>query len=199
MIAQNILKSIAGFLLAMLFVSCTGENLDKIKAFEEEEVLPDIIVDDLNTLYTNNGKRKGDMKAEKVFIFRDPEDPHYEFPDGMMVKMYDGKGDFESVVSANYAKYFEKERMWEAQYNVKAVNAKGDTLETEHVFIYEKEERIFSDVQVQITSKDGMRIVGKNGFNSNIDFTDYKFKDVTGVFNVRVDENAQKDTTQVVQ
>ncbi len=196
---ENIFKSIAGLFLVMLFVSCTSENLDKIKAFQEEEQLPDIVVKDLSTLYTTRGKPKGTMNTKEVHIYSDEENPYYEFPNGMVVEMYDDKGNFESVVSSNYAKYFEKDRMWEARYNVRAVNAKGDTLETEHVYIYEKEQRIYSDVQVQITSKDGMRVVGKNGFNSNLDFTDYKFKDVTGIFNVRVENQEQKDSIQVGQ
>lgn len=189
------LKSIAGFVLAVLFVSCTSENLDKIKAFQQEEKMPDIVIEDLETLYTSHGKRKGHMKATVLHIFRDAESPYYEFPEGVRVEMYTPTGEFESIVSANYAKYFERDKMWEARYNVKAINAKGDTLETEEVYIYEKEQRIFSDERVQITSKDGMRVVGKNGFHSNLDFTNYKFQDVTGIFNVKVDTSAPADTT----
>lgn len=191
-------ESIAGLASAVLFVSCSGNNLDKIKIFEQPEQMPGVVIEDLRTLYTQNGVRKGHLETPLLHLYRQRPDPYYEFPNGMRVEMYDRAGQYESEVTANYAKYFVNEGTWEARYNVRAVNTKGDTLETEHVFIYEKEERIFSEVQVQITSKDGMRIVGKDGFNSNLDFTEYQFKNVTGIFNVKMGQvNAPTDTVPV--
>lgn len=188
---ENILhKSIVTILVTMLF-SCNNSELEKIKIFANQDEIPDIEVEQLETYYTTNGTSKGHIISPLVKIFskKSIENPYYLFPDGAFVEFFNDSNQFESQIEANYAKYFNVDRIWEAKYNVKAINANGDTLQTEHIFVYEKEAKIKSEVQVQITSKDGMRIVGKDGFESNMDFTQYKFENVTGIFNINVEQD----------
>lgn len=176
--------SIAGLLLAMLF-SCQND-LEQIKAIEQISEWPDVEIDSLQTTYTLDGLNKARIQAALVHIYDHPEEPYYEFPKGMQVEMYNKQGVVDSHVRANYAKYFRNKSLWEARYNIKAVNTQGDTMQTEHVFIDEQGQQMYTDERVQITSKDGTRIVGQDGFKSNLNFTEYTFKTVTGIFNVRM-------------
>ncbi|MEN9444728.1 MAG: hypothetical protein RIS47_1618 [Bacteroidota bacterium] len=176
--------SIAGLGLAMLFFSCKND-LQQIKIIDEISNHPTIEVDSLKTSYTIKGYRKGTMVAPVVHIFQNIDDPYYDFPKGMYVEFYTDSGLLQSTVTANYAKYLSEKQIWDARYNVKAVNLKGDTLQSEQVYIDEKKQEIYTDKRVQITSPDGMRIVGQDGFTSNLEFTEYRFKKVTGIFNVR--------------
>ena len=164
-------------------------DLEQIKAFEKLATRPAIEILDLKTEYVVKGRLKGRMETPRITMHNsNPDEAYYEFEKGLKVDFYNETGAFESRITTNYAKYFVKTRIWEARYNVKAVNTKGDTLQSEHVYIDEQKKQIYTQERVQITSADGMRIVGQDGFTSNIDFTEYKFKRVTGIFNVKLNQ-----------
>ena len=93
---------------------------------------------------------------------------------------YDNNNKLHSSLRANYGVYYESKGIAKAEDDVRLVNVNGSILKTEELFIVEKEGKIYSVKPVNITDKDGFEITGKGGFESNLDFTVYKFTDVTG-------------------
>ena len=85
-----------------------------------------------------------------------------------------------SGLVADYGVYYDTENFAKAKGNVILTNVNGSVLRTEELFLDEKEEKIYSVKSVNIKDKDGFEITGKGGFESNLDFTVYRFTDVTG-------------------
>ena len=55
---------------------------------------------------------------------------------------------------------------------------------TEQLFGDENRKKIFSVKKVTVVDSDGTTITGKQGFESDISFRNYKFLDVNGIVNL---------------
>jgi len=165
--------------VAMLFLSCSrGEKQDIPQDNFEEQNYPAIDATDFELIFTEDGIERYHLNTPKLVQFDTKERPYVEFPDGFHITEFDENRNITSELSANYGKHFEKEKKWEAMGNVIAINAEGDTLRTEHLFMLEKEEKIYSDKYVRITSKD--RIITGIGFESDQDMKNWIIKKPKG-------------------
>jgi len=89
-------------------------------------------------------------------------------------------------VHCEYAKFLEKEKIWELKGNVRATNIKGELFETEQLFWNQRTEKIYSDSLVTITQED--YIINAQGFESNQQMTKYTWKQTQGIFPVEEEE-----------
>jgi hypothetical protein len=87
-------------------------------------------------------------------------------------------------LTADYAVYYSKKKLWEARKNVVVKNDQGAKLLTEQLFGDEVHKKIFSVKKVTVIDPDSTVIVGKQGFESDMAFRNYKFLDVNGVVNL---------------
>ena len=71
--------------------------------------------------------------------------------------------------------------------NVIVTNEKGDKLNTEHLIWDEKKQKLLSNEDVKITTKDEI-IFGK-GFEANEDFTKYKIFNIKGTISINNPKN----------
>ncbi len=74
-----------------------------------------------------------------------------------------------------------KQQLWKATDNVIITGKNGSTMKTEEIYGNEKDEKIYSIKYVEVADPDGTIIRGKGGFESNFNFTNYKFKNVDGI------------------
>ena len=95
----------------------------------------------------------------------------------MEIEFYDGNKVPVANVTAKYAKYVDKEKLWELNDSVVVVNKSGDKLETEQLFWDQDKELIFTDRFVKITNED--QTVMGTGFESDPNLTRRKIKNVT--------------------
>lgn len=186
--------------LTLLF-SCESADLEKIKALSNKEELPDVIVENLKAIYSLNGNTQVKLLTPKAFKYTSETKQYTLFPDGLNLMFYDNNYNLHSSLTANYGIYYEKKRFAKATDNVILTNVNGSVLRTEELFIDENEEKIYSVVPVNIKDKDGFEITGEEGFESNLDFTVYRFTDVSGEKIIKDDENNDffiddKDNTQ---
>ncbi len=166
------------FLLTLF--SCKTD-LDEIRALMHKEELPDVIVENLLAQYSINGNLQVKLTSPKANRYTSKKKEYSQFPDGITLMFFDKNMNLHSSLKADYAIYYEKKSFAKARGNVVLVNTEGSTLRTEELFIDEKEEKIYSLVPVTIEDKDGFKITGKGGFESNLAFTVYRFTDVSGV------------------
>ena len=75
-------------------------------------------------------------------------------------------------IHSQYAKYHEKEELWELRYQVDATNLEGERFETERLYWDQKKELIYSDTIVKITDATGTVIYGDD-FRSNQSLSNY--------------------------
>jgi LPS export ABC transporter protein LptC len=162
---------------AMLF-SCS-EELPTIKQFGPNEEFPTLTIENLRSTYTKNGKIKGKLQANIAKNYDGAIEPYVEFPNGISIVLYK-ENKIETSLTADKAIYYQSKRSWEATGNVVISNINGDVLKTEKLYGDEKEKKIFTNEFVRITKSDGTNLNSKSGFESNTEFTIYKFLNVDG-------------------
>ena len=182
------IKLIATLLILVSLFSCEAD-FEKIKALSNKEDLPDVIVENLNANYSINGRTQVNLITPKAYKYTSAKEPETIFPEGLNLKFYDKSNKIHSSLVADYGIYYDKKGFAKAKGNVILTNVNGSILKTEELFIDEKEEKIYSKVPVNIKDKDGFEITGKDGFESNLDFTVYSFTDVSGIKIIKDDED----------
>jgi len=173
--------------ISVMLFSCS-DNIPVIKRINSKEDLPTISIENLKSSHTENGIIKGTLKTPLLNNYDGIENPYIKFPKGLNIVMFDKQGKIKSSISANFAIYHTKEKLWEATGNVVMRNTNGDTLKTEKLYGNDKEKKIYTDQFVDITKSDGAKIKGAKGFESNTEFTIYKFFDVSGRIFIHDDE-----------
>lgn len=174
------------------FLSCT-DKIPMVNRINSKEELPTITIDNLKSTYTENGKIKGKLQAQLAEQFEGIVEPYVDFKKGISIVLYNAENKIETSMIADRAIYYQSKKTWEAIGNVVISNINGDILRTEKLYGDEKEKKIFTDEPVQITKSDGTLINGKAGFESNTEFTIYKFIDVSGKIFFREEFNAEDD------
>ncbi len=187
---NNTKKKILIILLLVSIFSCKTD-LEKIRALSNKEELPDVIVENLNTNYSINGSTQVILSTPKAYKYTSDTKQYTLFPDGINLRFYDKDMNMHSSLVSDYAIYYEKKKFAKASGNVVITNLNGSVLKTEEIFLDEKEEKIYSVVPVNIKDKDGFEITGEGGFESNLDFTVYRFTDVSGVKIIKDEENKE--------
>lgn len=172
------------FSLSLLNINC-GEEIQKSESGLLYENLPAVSGTKIEAIYTNNGVLRSKLTSESYNQFPNSEPPYTEFPNGMYVVFYKENGEEESSLKANYAKYYEEKKLWEAQGDVVIVNPQGDKLSTDLMFADENLKRMYSTKFVKIDMKSGSSISGGGGFYSNFNFTEYEFRDISGIVSTK--------------
>lgn len=159
--------------------ACTNK-LEEINALTQKEDLPDMKVKNLVTHYTANGELKVVLETPTAYKYLKKNDGFTLFPEGLNLTFYDANRKIHSKLSAKYGIYEDKKKIAHVKDSVVLTNVNGSVLETEELYFDEASEKIYSIKLVKITDKYGFSIQGAGGFESNIDFTVYRFTDVTG-------------------
>jgi LPS export ABC transporter protein LptC len=170
--------------IATLLISCENE-IATIKKLSSTEELPSLSAEGFEMLFSDSTVIRFKLQTPELIRHDKEKEPYTEFPRGVLIEKYDAKMNIVSSISAQYAKNFDSDDRWEAKNNVVAVNVKGDTLKTEYLVWDTKKEKIYSDQYVRIIRKD-QDFTG-TGFESNLDFTQYRFKNPSG--HIYVDVN----------
>jgi len=170
-----------------LFSSCEKRELP-VKELQIRE-LPSLSARDVETMYSDSGKVTLLVRTPLIQQFSNEEQPYTLFPEGLTVLFYDKKTEPQASITAQYARYTEKDELWELRDSVVAVNTEGDILETELLFWSEPRESVWSDRFVRITGKD--QIIMGTGFESDPRLSKWKIKNVSATIYV---ENEQKVT-----
>ncbi|QGY43612.1 LPS export ABC transporter periplasmic protein LptC [Maribellus comscasis] len=181
---------------AILFFACEKNNLEEIKAFSSAEDLPVLEASDFETIDTDSGVIRYELKAPKLLQFETEKNSYSEFPEGVELTEYDANRKIVFSITANYAKQFLEEDKWEAKNNVIATNAQGDTLKTEHLIYEEKEGRIYTEEFVRIIRPD--QTYTGVGFESDQALGNWKIKDLKGTVFVST-ENTENTENNIPQ
>ncbi|MBQ3690715.1 MAG: LPS export ABC transporter periplasmic protein LptC [Bacteroidales bacterium] len=178
------MKRIFYFFLPGLFFSACSQQVDTLNSYNVDETFADLSVTDLKTSYYSGHSLQSQITAPIVDDYETTEQPYMEFPKGVKVVFYDEQLREESVLTADYAVYYSKKKLWEARKNVVVKNDQGAKLLTEQLFGDEVHRKIFAVKKVTVIDPDSTVIVGKQGFESDMTFRNYKFLDVNGVVNL---------------
>lgn len=174
------------WLVAVLFLSCQDNNIEKIRSFSHPPGSPSLVANDVELLYSDSAKINFMLNAPLVKIFDDVDDPYKEFPEGFVIKQFNKKKEITSYIKADYGKYYEKKSIWEARQNVVAVTETNDSLLTDILFWDEEKNRIYSDQFVKFIQNED--VITGIGFESDLQMQKWKIKEIKGTILVEVEE-----------
>lgn len=179
---QFTIISLISFWAWVGMLSCE-KSLETSNQMESADSLPPVVVSDTEILYSDSLTIQMKLEAPKIIEYSQLDTPYTEFTKGIRVEFYRDSMHVESSLEADYAIYYQDKDLWEYKGNVELLNQQGDRLNTNHLYADRDEEKIYSTEYVSITSPDGTKINGAGGFESNLRFTEYEFKDVSGKIN----------------
>ena len=177
------MKSARVFLILMTAISVQSceNDLNKVKLYSKGAVSPQETAKSIKIIYSDSAKVQVEITAP-VLDHYSTENPYIEMPKGLNAIFYNEKMEVKSRLEAEYGIRYEREQKMEARKNVIVTNEKGDKLNTELLIWDERKEKLLSDEDVKITTKDEI-IFGK-GFEANQDFTKYKIFNLKGTISL---------------
>lgn len=188
---KRILLMFLPVIILLMLVSCEND-IQRIQSLTDSENLPTISGEDIEIIYTDSAKLVMILKAGKIKQFTNEKRPYIEFPDGIYVEFYDDSLNIEATIKADYALYYNEDKLWEARGNVEAHNmSKNEQLNSEELFWNEEKKLIYSNSFSRIETEDGI-FYGKDGFTSNEKFTKWKLKGSRGTVNIKNEDDEKE-------
>ncbi|MBC8266009.1 MAG: LPS export ABC transporter periplasmic protein LptC [Flavobacteriales bacterium] len=178
-------KSIFICFYAFLFFSCSNDT-KIVKTFVSNEKVPSETLKQAELTYTEKGKVKVKIIAQKIERFTKPS-PTINFSQGLVVYFYNDSAMLTSTLTAQQAIIDDEKQQMIAEINVELINQKQEKLNTEKLIWDEKSNLIYTEKSVKITSKN--EIIFGDGFESTPDFSTYKITNVRGNINIRDDKD----------
>lgn len=168
---------------ATLLFSCSSES--GVAAYNAETMLTQQS-DTLTVLVSKNGVKSYRFYAPLMERYELAAEPYMEFRRGVDIITYDSLGAVESTLKADYGISYEKRELWEARGNVVAEGEGGRILYTQQLFWDQKTDRVYSNVDCMV--RDGDDYFVGEGFESDSDFEDWRFRNQTGRLYVDMSE-----------
>jgi LPS export ABC transporter protein LptC len=168
-------------MMTLIGFGCKKDLKDPDK--EQKYTGPTMENHDVITLYSDSARLLIKLQAP---IQQEFENGEGVFPEGLYVEFYEKEqeGQVTSTLRANYGKQNRNKNLYEARGNVVVDNlAKQEKLETEELFWDRRKARIYTEKFVKITTPE--EVIMGQGLQANQDFSNYKIKKVTGVFNLK--------------
>jgi LPS export ABC transporter protein LptC len=173
-------------LTVLFFLACTND-MREVQALSKPRLRASQVGDSVTMLYTDSARLKLMVKANRLLLFdKDVKEPFTVLPKGVFVTFFDEDEKVSATLRANYGVRYDGSGKMMARNDVQVVNRRGEKLETEKLTWDEKQQRIYTDAFVKITT-DRQVIMG-TGMESNQDFSKYEIKKVTGILKLNDNE-----------
>ena len=153
--------------------------------------------EDLTIVESQNGKRSYRFTTPLVEGYSQAREPYREFRKGIRMVTYqdDSLSSVDVVLTANYAIYYEKRKLWEAKGNVVVEKFDGKKLYTQQLFWNATTKKVYSNVDTRIVQGDRVDAVGA-GFETDEEFKDWRFRYSKGRTEIDVAPRDPSDSTR---
>lgn len=162
-----------------------------------EETMMTEYCEDLTIVESENGRRSYRFTAPLVEGYSQAREPYREFRKGVRMVTYqdDSLSSVDVVLTANYAIYYEKRRLWEAKGNVVVEKFDGKKLYTQQLFWNATTKKVYSNVDTRIVQGDRLDAIGA-GFETDEEFKDWRFRYSRGQTDVDVAPREPSDSVR---
>ena len=183
---------------AILLFSC-GERQGEGASGSGETMMTEYS-ENLSVVMSQNGRRSYHFVTPLLEGYSQAREPYREFRKGVKITTYqnDSLSEVDAVLTANYAIYYENRKLWEAKGNVVVVKSDGKNLYTQQLFWNQQTKKIYSNVDSKIVQNDGRDVFIGEGFESDEEFKDWRFRRMKGRMEVEVKPN-ESDSTAVAE
>ena len=174
--------SVAGS--AILLFSC--EESERGAASANNDKLMNEYSENLSIVMSQNGRRSYHFDTPLLEGYMLGPEPYREFRKGVKITTYkdDSLASVDAVLTANYAIYYDKRELWEAKGNVVVEKSDGKTLYTQQLFWNARTGKIYSNVDSKIVQSGGRDVFIGEGFESDEEFKDWRFRRMKGQMEV---------------
>ena len=187
LIAKIFYKNIAAFLGCAIFfglISC-DEDLTAINKNKNTN-FPSQIINNANIVQRDSGMIKLRATAPLIEKYEYIDSPYIVARKGINILFYDKKKPKEpGKIKANFAKFNEKKKFYEAKGNVRITTNENQMFAMQSVFWDQNKRLIYTSDTVYVTDKDGSTLVGANGMKAKDDFSEYTFYNNSGNINAK--------------
>ncbi len=167
--------------MCVFFFSCTHKTKPQRTHIGPDRAdIPILNSDSVTTLVSDSGITRYRISAPKWLVYDKAEPSYWLFPSGLMLEKFDEQMNIDASITADFAKYLDKEQLWELRGNVVAVNEQGEKFETPLFFWDQKTETVYSDSAITITRPSS--VLRGIGFRGNQTLTQYTILNPTGYF-----------------
>lgn len=197
-IARYVMVALSVMGSAILLFSCERDEAEDAAA--SEETMRTEYSENLSIVESQNGRRSYHFVTPLVEGYSLAREPYREFRKGVKITTYkdDSLSTVDVVLTANYAIYYENRKLWEAKGNVVVVKSDGKNLYTQQLFWNQQTKKIYSNVDSKIVQNDGRDVFIGEGFESDEEFKDWRFRRMKGRMEVEVKPN-ESDSTAVAE
>ena len=180
---------------AILLFSCERDEAEDAAA--SEETMRTEYSENLSIVESQNGRRSYHFVTPLVEGYSLAREPYREFRKGVKITTYkdDSLSTVDVVLTANYAIYYENRKLWEAKGNVVVVKSDGKNLYTQQLFWNQQTKKIYSNVDSKIVQNDGRDVFIGEGFESDEEFKDWRFRRMKGRMEVEMKQSADSAAT----
>lgn len=136
-----------------MFFACHND-IKTVNALTGNDSIPQSTTIDLEYIRSDSGKMIAKLTSPLMLNY-DGEDAHIVFPDGLKLEFYDKFQNLKSVLTAKYGIKYEKRKLLIVKKDVVVINLeKQEQLNTEELVWDERSKKIYSEVDVRITTPD---------------------------------------------
>jgi LPS export ABC transporter protein LptC len=176
------------FCLLIALISCKNDPKE-INALVSAGTAQEDKAFDVTILQSENGKLKVRLFA-KEFVRNDKAKPPYiDMRKWLKAEVYNDSLMVESVLTARYARYYEKQGNILIRDSIVVVNKRGERLETEELVWNQNAKKVFTEKFVKIITP--TQVMYGDGLEANEDFTWYRILNPKGVVQVNKNEVPQ--------
>ena len=181
---------------AILLFSC-GESGQQTEEAANEAMMTEYS-ENLSIVMSQNGRKSYVFTTPLVEGYTLGAEPYREFRKGVKITTYkdDSLSSVDAVLTANYAIYYENRELWEAKGNVVVEKSDGKTLYTQQLFWNARTGKIYSNVDSKIVQSGGRDVFIGEGFESDEQFRDWRFRRMKGQMEVDATPRQPADSTE---
>lgn len=179
---------LGAIVMLLLLPGCGGKKADLGEAITERDSLPMMTTLGVVTYISDSGVTRYRMDADEWLVYDRKKPSYWAFEKGVYLEQFDSLMNVDASIKADTAYYYDRQKLWKLMGNVDIKNRKGERFNTQLLFWNQATEKVYSDRFIRIEQPD--RIITGYGFDSNQQMTNYKIRNMGGIF--YVDEEEQK-------
>tara|TARA_Y100000589_G_scaffold132494_1_gene126315 strand:- start:36319 stop:36900 length:582 start_codon:yes stop_codon:yes gene_type:complete len=167
-----------------IFLLGCETDMKQVKSFAKKGKEPLREAETLKILYSELGKLKVKIEAQKMEEYKTKDEHYVNMPEGILVYFYDSLEQISSSLTADRAVFNQKTHIFDARGNVVVKNLeKNQQLNTEHLIWNQEQGKILSDEFVKITTDE--QIIMGEGLEADESFETYQINKITGTITLQ--------------
>lgn len=168
--------------LALFWFSSCQNDPDEIEALVGPAAFQEDRAREVTFLFSENGNTQARLYADEFVRQEKAQPPYVDLRGSLRMEVFDDSLGVESVLTAGYARYYEKQGNILIRDEVVVKNKKGEHLFTDELIYHRIRARFYTEKAVRIETPD--QIMYGDGLEANEDFSWYEILHPQGVVKV---------------